>query len=197
MRRGRVLLAGALAGLAGCGGGERQDADEPRGTWRVAVVEARFPERQRLAQTERMTIRVRNEAERTIPNLAVTVEGFSGRETQAGLADPTRPVWIVDRPPSGGTTAYRDTWALGAVPPGGEREFTWRVTPVVAGRREVTFRVAAGLDGRAVARTGDGEVPAGRFVVRVSREPADSRVDPETGRVVRGGVGPGDPTRTR
>ena len=186
MRRGWVLLAGALAGLSGCGGGERQDADEPRGTWRVAVVEARFPERQRIAEAERMTIRIRNEEDRTIPNLAVTVEGFTAEEAPTGLADPTRPVWIVDAEPSGGTTAYRNTWALGPVPPGGEREFRWRVTPVVSGEREVSFRVSAGLDGRAQARTTDGDVPAGRFDVRVMREPGRSRVDPETGEVVRG-----------
>jgi hypothetical protein len=186
MRGTTLLLAGALAVLAGCGGGERQDADEPRGTWRVAVVEARFPERQRLAQTERMTIRVRNEDDRTIPNLAVTVDGLTARATQAGLSDPNRPVWIVDRPPTGGTTAYRETWALGPVPPGGEREFSWQVTPVQAGDREVSFRVAAGLDGRAVARTEGGDVPGGRFDVRIDGEPADSRVDPRTGEVVRG-----------
>jgi hypothetical protein len=182
-----VLLAGALATLAGCGGGsERQDADEPRGTWRVDVLEARFPERQQLAQAERMTIRVRNEEERTIPNLAVTVVGFTAADSASTLSDPTRPVWIVDRSPRGGDTAYTDTWALGPVPAGEEREFTWRVTPVVAGEREVRFRVAAGLDGRALARTEGGDVPGGRFAVRISREPADSRIDPETGEVVRG-----------
>ncbi len=181
-----MLLAGTLAVLAGCGGGERQDADEPRGTWRVAVVEASFPQRQQLAQRERMTIRVRNEDDRTIPNLAVTVDGFTARDAQAGLADPARPVWIVDAPPAGGTTAYRETWALGPVPPGGEREFTWRVTPVASGERQVRFRIAAGLDGKAVARTQGGDVPAGRFAVRISDRPADSRVDPRTGEVVRG-----------
>ncbi len=50
----------------------------------------------------------------------------------------------------------------------------------------MSFRVAAGLDGRAVARTEGGGVPGGRFDVRISGEPADSRVDPETGEVVRG-----------
>jgi hypothetical protein len=129
---------------------------------------------------------VRNaERERAIPNVAVTVEGLGARSSQPGLSDPNRPVWIVDRAPAGGTTAYTNTWALGTVPGGGEREFVWRLTPVAAGRHVVSFRVAAGLDGKAVARLAGGAAPAGRFTVTVSGAPADARIDPRTGDVVR------------
>src|SRR3712207_9345399 len=90
-RTGRwIALVGCLAVAAGCGGGnERQDEDEPSGTWTVQVVEADFPRSQRLAQQETLRIRVRNaDDRRAIPNVALTVDGFSRRSEQAGLSDP-------------------------------------------------------------------------------------------------------------
>jgi hypothetical protein len=182
-----IAALGAVAFAAGCGGGEsaRQDADEPTGTWTVDVVEAEFPETQKLAKQETMRIRVRNRDERPVPNVAVTVEGFSRRSEQAGLADPTRPVWILDDGPRGGTTAYTNTWALGTIPPGGEKTFEWRTTPVKPGRHRVSYRVAAGLDGKAKARLAAGGAPQGAFNVQVDREPAQARVDPDSGDVIR------------
>ena len=177
----------ALAALAsGCGGGgERQDADEPSGNFSVEVVEASFPEEQRLAEKARLRVRVRNADSKTIPNIAVTVDGFSRRSEQAGLADPSRPVWVIDEGPRGGVTAYTSTWALGSLRAGETEEFTWEVTPVKTGRFEVKYRIAAGLDGKAKAVSAGGERPSGAFNVTVSREPDDARVDPDTGEVVR------------
>ena len=189
MTRGRTFaLAGvAAAALAGCGGGEsaRQDADEPSGTWTVDVVEAEFPSSQRLSQEATMRIRVRNREDRALPNVAVTVDSFSQRSEQAGLADPERPIWIIDDGPRGGVTAYTNTWALGRMGPGQTKTFEWKVTPVEAGEYRVKYRVAAGLDGKAKARLAGGEVPAGTFNVSVSREPSQSRVDPDSGEVIR------------
>ena len=186
MGAGRAAALAALAAVmaSGCGSGERQDADEPAGTFRVDVVDAEFPRRQRLAQQTEMTIRVRNAGTRTVPNLAVTVDRFSRRSQETGLADASRPVWIVDREPEGGTTAYANTWSLDAVPPGQTRTFTWRVTAMAPGRHELTYRVAAGLDGRAKAVTRGGRPPQGRFTVNVTDRPARERVDPDTGEVV-------------
>jgi hypothetical protein len=132
-----------------------------------------------------MRIRVRNDSERPIPNIALTVDGFSRRSEQAGLADANRPVWIIDDGPRGGVTAYTNTWALGQVPPGDTKTFEFHVTPVKAGSHEVSYRLSAGLDGKAKARVPGGGRPEGTFSVKVSREPAQSRVDPETGDVVR------------
>lgn len=187
MRSRWIALAGCAAVVAGCGGGEsaRQDADEPSGTWTVDVVEAEFPRSQRLAEQETLRVRVRNTADRAIPNLAVTVDSFSRRSEQANLADPNRPVWIVDDGPRGGTTAYTNTWALGRVPAGQTKTFEWKVTPVEAGTHKVSYRVAAGLDGKAKARLDGGDRPEGTFTVRVSKEPSQSRVDPDTGDVIR------------
>jgi hypothetical protein len=179
-----VVSLGALA-LTGCGGGERQDADEPSGTFQVDVVRASFPTKQHLAQPERFVIAVRNTGHEAVPNVAVTVSSFAERSEQAGLADPERAVWIIDSSPSGGDTAYTNTWALGRLDPGQTRRFVWRVTAVKAGTHTVKWQVAAGLNGKAKATLAGNRAPAGSFTVDVSSKPAQAHVDPKTGRVVR------------
>jgi hypothetical protein len=182
-----VVASLAAVALAGCGGGERQDANEPSGTFRVAVVRASFPTKQHLAQPERFVIAVRNTGRETVPNVAVTVNSFAERSEQAGLADPERAVWIVDSSPSGGQTAYIGTWALGRLAPGQTRRFVWRVTAVKAGTHTVKWQVAAGLNGKAKATLSGNRAPAGSVTVDVSEKPAQAHVDPETGKVVRDG----------
>jgi hypothetical protein len=187
LRLGMVSSLLALA-VAGCGG-QRQDANEPSGTFDVSVIRNSFPTTQHVARQSRLRIAVRNSGSKTIPNVAVTVKGFTRRDTQPGLADPNRPVWIVDRGPVGGDTAYVGTWALGSLAPGRTRVFEWRVTPIRAGNYDVRYEVAAGLDGKAKARTKDGGRPTGSFKVIVSGKPADARVDPATGQVIRSSEG--------
>ena len=180
------MLTCAVAG-AGCGGGERQDADEPEGTFKVEVVNASFPTDQRLAGQEEMVVEVRNADTKRIPNLAVTIQpGFSVRSNRTDLADPNRPVWIVDDGPVGGTTAYTSTWALGPLEAGESKKFIWKVTPVRTGSHEVGWRIAAGLDGRAKAEAAAGGAAEGTFAVNISGEPAQATVDPETGEVRKG-----------
>ena len=190
MRSGAACAWVALGGflVAGCGGGEsaRQDADEPNGTWTVDVLEARFPDTQRLAKQETMRIRVRNADERELPNVAVTVEGFSRRSEQAGLADPTRPVWILDDGPRGGTTAYTNTWALGRMAPGATKTFEWRATPVKAGTFRLKYRVAAGLDGKAKAVGAGGRPLKGLFSGEVDAEAPDTQVGEDGRTIVKG-----------
>jgi hypothetical protein len=184
-----VVPSAVLAGLAvgGCGGGQRQDANEPSGTFRVDVVRASFPTKQRVAKAERMVITIKNSGNKTVPNLAVTVSSFASRSEQAGLADPSRAVWVIDEGPRGGDTAYVNTWALGSLAPGRIRRFVWRVTAVRPGTHTVKWQVAAGLNGKAKAAMSDNRSPEGSFTVDVSDRPAQSHVDPATGKVVRGG----------
>lgn len=188
------LTAAVALGATGCGGsGDRQDAHEPSGTYKVVVSQASFPKRQRLSDDAVMKITVRNVDSKTIPNVAVTVSndddakggaGFTTRSSDTTLSDPTRQLWIVDQGPHGGDTAYVSTWALGALKPGRTRTFEWHVTPVVAGTHTLRWHVAAGLNGKAIARTRDGQDPAGTFKVSVSQKAPAVTVDPKTGDVV-------------
>jgi hypothetical protein len=190
---GVVAILAAAGLVAGCGGGERQDKHEPSGTFKVDVLAHSFPERQRLAGPAVMKVVVRNAGNATIPNVAVTVTsdddakggaGFTTRSSGADLADPTRQLWIVDKGPRGGDTAYVSTWALGPLAAGRTKTFEWHVTPVVPGTHVLRWHVAAGLNGKAVARTANGEDPVGTWRVNVSRKPAAVTVDPKTGDVV-------------
>jgi hypothetical protein len=182
-----ALIAASVAAVAvgGCGGGKRQDADEPSGAFPVDVVTASFPTKQHLARPERFVIAVRNTGSRTVPNVAVTLSSFAARSEQAGLADSERAVWVIDASPRGGDTAYTNTWALGRLAPGQTRRFVWRVTAVQAGTHTVKWQVAAGLNGTAKATLAGNRAPAGSVTVDVSSKPAQAHVDPKTGRVVR------------
>jgi hypothetical protein len=187
VRRETVIALLAVPALvAGCGGGDRQDKNEPSGTFNVDVVSATFPAKQHLARQEQMVVEVRNADTKTIPNLAVTVQpGFSVRSTRTDLADPNRPVWIIDDGPVGGGTAYTNTWALGELKAGETKKFVWKVTPVRSGSHEVRFRVAAGLNGKAKAQGSGGDAAEGSFNVNISQKPSQATVDPETGEVIR------------
>jgi hypothetical protein len=182
-----ALLACAPLALSACGGGDDQSANEATGTYEVDIVRASFAERQNVAKQEEFTIAVRNTGDETLPNLSVTVDSFSQRSEATNLSDSSRPFWVVDDIPRGGTTAYVNTWALGRLPAGATREFTWKVSPVAPGQHRVRYRVNAGLDGKAKAVLAGGVAPEGTIDVRIATEPPVSRVDPETGEVVREG----------
>jgi hypothetical protein len=187
MRAFRTTTIACLLPLAafgaGCGGGERQDENEPKGTYSVEA-KAEFPAEQSLAKDTELSIVVKNTDTKTLPDVAVTIDRFSSTSDQAGLADTQRPVWIVDRAPFGGETAYVNTWALGPLAPGASKTFTWKVTAVQDGAHVVSYKVSPGLDGR--ARVADATAASGKLKVNISREPAQARVDPETGAVIRG-----------
>ena len=182
-----VAALGSTMLVAGCGGGDRQDKDEKAGSYEVQVVDAKFPAKQTLAKQVEFSVQVKNTGREDVPNIAVTLDSFAARSDQPGLADPERPVWIIDSGPRGGTTAYTNTWALGALRPGEMQTFTWRVTAVRPGTHKVNWQVAAGLDGKAKAVPASGSELEGSFTVDIAREPAQSRVDPDTGDVIREG----------
>jgi hypothetical protein len=125
-------------------------------------------------------------------NLPQAQGSFSVRSQQPGLANPSRPVWILENgfpklagqtASAGAEAAQTDTFSFGAVAPGGSKEIVWNVTPVVPGTYTVHYRVAAGLEGKAKAVTADGSVPEGEFVVRISSAPPQTRVN-DAGKVV-------------
>jgi hypothetical protein len=191
-RRLAVLVVSTLA-FAGAGcGGERQDADAPSGQFDVEVTGASFPAEQRISEPATLKLEVANRGDRAVPNLAVTVETAPRKEGQAptafaqdrddpGLADASRPVWILDEGPAGGDSAYANTWAVGALGKGQSRTVEWKLTAIAAGRYTVAWRIAPSLEGGELA----GGRTKGEFAVTISDEPVPARVDGE-GDVVRG-----------
>jgi hypothetical protein len=160
----------ALA-LGACGSKAKQDENEPSGTWKLDVLSASFPGKQHLGQQATLKITVKNADDRDTPNMAVTVDGFDQRREDPTLSDPRRPIWIVNIPPFNADSAFANTWALGKVPPGKSRTFSWKVTAVRAGTYSVRYRVSAGLDGKAKAELPDGSPARGSFIARVTRKP--------------------------
>ncbi|MGA9857302.1 MAG: hypothetical protein WBQ18_05520 [Solirubrobacteraceae bacterium] len=196
---------GALA-VSACGSGSNQAVSEPKGNFPVAVASATFPTSQRLAQHSHLVITVHNSGNAAIPNVAVTIcnvtcaypapkgEGssaaaFGATINQPYLANPSRPLWIVDRAPGacayscqnggagGAVTAYANTWALGRLPAGHTARFDWSVTAVQAGHHVLAWEVAAGLNGKAKAVLAGGGKPHGTFAVTVATKPAETYVN--------------------
>jgi hypothetical protein len=204
-----LALMGGTATLAACGSDEsaRQDADEPEGEFPVEVDEAKFSNRQRLAETSDLLLTVRNIGDEQIPELSVTIEtddgadgSFATRSEQENLAAESRPVWILEEdypkliepgtqpaeydaePSAGAEAAQTNTYAFGAVAPGDDVTMVWRVTPVKAGTYTVNYEIAAGLTGKAKATTADGSPAEGSFVVTVTDVPPTACVD-QSGKV--------------
>jgi hypothetical protein len=178
-------VAAAVLAAAGCGGGQRQDANDARGTYTVDLERAQFPARQRIAQRSTFVISVRNAGDTTIPNLAVILHGFTTRTAGSRDANPSMSLWTIDAAPAGTQTAIEDTWAAGALPPGQRATLRWLVTPVVAGTHTLNYSIAPNLQGRARALLVGGSAPRGRLTVTVVAKPSPARVDPRSGRVIR------------
>jgi hypothetical protein len=180
------VLVGMLA--SGCGGGgARQDANEPTGTYKIQVVEAKFADHQSLAKRSTMTITVKNVDSKTIPNVAVTVKSFDQTKNDPTLSDPRRPQFIVNKGPAGGDTAYVGTSALGPLKPGETKTFKWDVTAVVAGKYSLKYAVAAGLNGKARAILASGGQPRGVFSGTISNKAPDAKVADDGKTVVTSG----------
>ena len=201
LRGWSVAAACLLLAAAGCGGGERQDENEPEGNFAVEVVDAKFPQDQKLAKSSDLVVTVRNAGQKTIPNIAMTVNGLDRRKTDPDLADPNRPVFALngvqveiagfpeakDASPRGCDTAYVNTWACGPLKPNEQKTFRWSVTAVQAGKFRVAWRVAAGLDGKAKAvAAGGGPAPSGSFSGTISDEAPDVRVADDGKTIVNG-----------
>jgi len=144
--------------LSACGSQSEQNVGEPHHSFTVKVTSS-FPAHQRLAQQTEMVVSVKNTSNRTMPDVAVTVtnprygdaaQSFGLLIPKPGTGQPllasrSRPIWIINRAPGacgysckalgpgGAATAYTDTWALGALPPGKTATFEWHLTAIQAG----------------------------------------------------------------
>jgi hypothetical protein len=188
--------------LAACGGGSSSDANERAGTYDVRVTEASFPTGQRLGQTSLMELAVRNTGEKTLPSLTVTVSiagkagqtsalPFGIRDSQTGLAQPDRPVWVLAQgyprlagssDPGGASTSNRKTFSFGPLKPDATTAAVWKLSAVKAGRFTVLYRIDAGLSGTAKAET-NGVAAGGSFATEVSAALPDTEVT-DSGEVV-------------
>ena len=204
-RRLALAAASVAAGAARAAcGADRQDADAIDGAFPVEVSAAEFQERQRASKALELRLAVENAGDATLPNLAVSMfvdeqagDAFSIRLDDPALADPARPVWIleekypqVDGEPvpaglSGATTAEANTFAFGPLEPGEAREMVWLLTPVRGGAFVLDYEIAAGLEGPALAVTEAGAPLSGEFEVRIAEKPAKDRVN-DKGKVVTG-----------
>jgi hypothetical protein len=186
--------------LTGCRVDKRQDENEPSGRYELEVVAAKFPKQQKLAKRSDLVVRVRNADSKTVPNVGVTVDGFYRRLDDPDLADPNRPIFVIngqpkqiggfpeskEASPEGGETAYVNTWALGKLKPGAEKTFRWSVTAVKAGPYRLRYRVNAGLDGKAKAVDANGRLPRGGFAGTISDKPPEARVADDGETVISG-----------
>ncbi|MGA7397236.1 MAG: hypothetical protein WBW62_07290 [Solirubrobacterales bacterium] len=199
---GVLGLAVSAAVIAGCGGGEdsNQFADVPAGDYSVEVLNAEFPVKQVIARTYNLKLAVRNSGDETIPNIASTISlpdlgstlAFAYRDPQKGLAQPQRPVWVLEEgfPKLAGTvgrggaaTSNRLTFAFGELPPGEVANMVWRVTAVRPGIYGLEYQLAAGLSGEANAVDAAGDTPVGLLPARISDRPILTQVD-DKGNVV-------------
>jgi hypothetical protein len=225
-----ALVCAASFVASGCGGGTRQDADEPKGTYPVEVLSAAFPKDQKLAKDSKMTIVVRNAGSKEIPIVSVTVQcpgqphknsgqatnsggsggsasgagsqggGFDYRTTFPGVADPSRPQFVVNTVPTRTprnydrgrldplerSSSYVSTYPLGKLAPNRRAAFTWDVTAVRAGPYKICWQVNAGLDGRAKATAFQGKPIVGQFTGLVSAKAPDASIGPDGHTVVEG-----------
>ena len=190
-----------MTALAGCGGGSRQDANEPEATYRMKVTRVSFPRLQAVARPVKLEIVIRNVGAKTAPKVAVTVDSLTYNSRFAALADPRRPIWVVERGPGaiakppvesqevsvpgGAQTAAVKTWALPSLAPGHAARFVWELVPVKPGTYTLHFGFAAGLSGKSKARLAVGS-QRGAVTVHIAGRPPATHVNPKTGKVVPG-----------
>jgi hypothetical protein len=205
-----LSLVGTSALVAvGCGGGKKQDASEQKGDFPVNVMSATFPVRQSLAKDSTMEIVVQNAGRQMIPMIAVTVKcgkglggSFSTTSADNQVADRQRPQFVVNKLPTAQervnppldpaplerSSAFVDTYPLGALGPSRTATFRWDVTAVKAGPYRLCWRVNAGLYGKARAVAAKGGLPVtGEFRGRVSNKAPRATVGPDGQTVINEG----------
>ena len=189
--------------LLGACGESSSDANEPAGTYKVAVTDASFPTKQFLGQESFLRLGIRNTGKKTVPALTVSVAiaGEAGRDSslpfgvhdsQDGLAQSDRPVWVLEEgyprladssEPGGATTSNRKTFVFGPLKPGETTDAVWKLSAVKAGKFTVVYRVGAGLSDSTKAQTSGGVAPGGTFATEITQETPETEVT-DSGKIV-------------
>jgi hypothetical protein len=187
--------------LAACGGSSSDK--EPTGEFDVGVSAASFPTLQRLGQTSLLKLSITNEGEDEVPNLIVSFDiagkqggasslPFGVYEQQAGLANHTRPVWVLaehfpklagSTEKGGATTSDPKTFAFGPLKAGGTTSAVWKLSAVRQGHYTLRYSVGAGLSGESKAKTGSGVTPGGTFVAEITAATPETEVT-DSGEIV-------------
>ena len=96
-------IASAIA-LGACGSSPRRTRTSRAAITRSRSSRSQFPTKQRLAQTSDLVLGVKNTGDQPLPELAFTIYtgkgnadgSFNYRSDQPGLANPNRPVWVLE-----------------------------------------------------------------------------------------------------
>lgn len=192
---GSAVLAMAVL-LAACGGSS-SDSNQKPGTYEVKVTSASFPPKQFVGQTSLLEIDARNTGEKTVPDLAVTIdiEGkygeaaripFAVHDPQPGLANGDRPVWVLaatyprlegSNSPGGAETSAPKTYSFGEVKPGKSVKAIWKLSAVRPGKYTVAYEINAGLDSEIKTVTTGGSPPGGTFVADITTNLPETEVN--------------------
>jgi len=169
-----VTAAFATVGLAACGDDQQAKKTE---TVKLELVGASFAPLQKLAKEETMRITVRNPTSKTIEQVTATVSpgdtagtgsGFDTRSADPGVADPSRPIWVVDEAPKNGVTADPAVTRLGPIAAGKSASFTWKLMPVRPGTYKLRWTVGGNLTNQVRVTDQQGDPISGTFPVRIS-----------------------------
>lgn len=150
----QTLVFAVLAALAlsGCRQ-EAQNADAPTGTWRASVLEWKFPKEQPLGTPVDFELKIRNDDERTIPEVVLTISGLKTAVEQPGAASKFRPIWLPNDVNYADVTPYNSTLAstynLGSLASGDTKTYKLGLTPLRRGEHQVGYSLAASLYGGA------------------------------------------------
>lgn len=205
-----IVVALALF-LAACGDDESSSgANEPAGNYRVKVVTAEFPAKQRLGETVLLRLGVKNTGDKTLPALTVTISGggkegrdsalpFGYRDPSPEIAQPDRPIWALaanypklngSSERAGAETSSPKTFAFGPLKAGATAEAVWKLSAVKTGDYEIHYGIGGGLGGAAKAEASPGTQAGGSFTTTITEVPPDTVVT-DSGEVV---PAPKDPT---
>lgn len=178
-RAGRALLVAFAITCAlivvGCGGGETQDQDAVEGTWNVEVVGWKFPERQPLGRPVDFILTVRNDDERDIPQLILTIAGMKQFVEQGNAASNTRPIWIPTDVKYSDVTPYNSALAqsynLGPLASDDFARYKLTLTPLRRGEHRIGYSLAGNLFGTAKIVNADDTPAASTRVVVIDPTP--------------------------
>jgi hypothetical protein len=168
-----LVLALAVV-AAGCGD-ERGDANASHETFKVEVIDWKFPKDQPLGKPVNFVLVVRNIDTKTIPELVVTIRGLKTFVKQGNAASETRPVWVpnetnyADVTPN--STATGSTFSLGSLDADEQHRYVLPLTPIRRGTHTIGYQLAGNLQGTAKVEQEDGNPASEARSVDVNPKP--------------------------